>query len=360
MITKKNAENAWINACISWWWTCTNRETKDSTYGFTILPFHLGTPPPVRSRFAFLRSHSLARSLAHSLTHSKNYQLKSSPHEEPNVPPWRAAVRHNPPSAGVGAPLLRGQTGWVLRHSQADGRWRAPRFVRASPVAIRRGVTCLTINPRPRRFLQHLTYYFHAPRRAVLRYWLRPRPKFDPIPPPSKFMPLSHNTLRHRVGATELLGIMLRNRCWPTTFHTITSGDVDEWCCYLQYYFHVLRRAGNLTILVATSSEIRSHLHQNACPDHTKVYVRFEPWNCWGLYWEIDVGPPLFTLLHSGMSTNGVAIYNIVSMLPGGRAGGRRCDIGCCDLVRNSCPDQIKLSVPSGSSHQIAWGCVQK
>lgn len=25
---------------------------------------------------------------------------------------------------------------------------------------------------------------------------------------------------------------------------------------------------------------------------HTNVSVRFEPWNCWGLYWEVDVGPP--------------------------------------------------------------------
>ena len=81
--------------------------------------------------------------LTHSLTHSKNHKLKSSPQEERNVPPSRA-VQHNPPSAGVGAPLLRGQTGLLLRHSQVDGRWRAPRFVRASPVAIRRGVTCLT------------------------------------------------------------------------------------------------------------------------------------------------------------------------------------------------------------------------
>ena len=34
-----------------------------------------------------------------------------------------------------------------------------------------------------------------------------------------------------------------------------------------------------------------------SCPDHTKLSVRFQPWNCWGLCWEIDVGPPRFTLL---------------------------------------------------------------
>ena len=28
----------------------------------------------------------------------------------------------------------------------------------------------------------------------------------------------------------EFVGIMLKNRCWPTTFHTITTGDADGWC----------------------------------------------------------------------------------------------------------------------------------
>jgi len=27
-----------------------------------------------------------------------------------------------------------------------------------------------------------------------------------------------------------LLGIMFRNRCWPTIFHTITAGDAKRWC----------------------------------------------------------------------------------------------------------------------------------
>jgi hypothetical protein len=34
----------------------------------------------------------------------------------------------------------------------------------------------------------------------------------------------SHQTFRP-VQAVKLLGIMLRNRCWPTTFHTITARD---------------------------------------------------------------------------------------------------------------------------------------
>jgi hypothetical protein len=28
----------------------------------------------------------------------------------------------------------------------------------------------------------------------------------------------------------DLMGIMLRNRCWPIIFHTITAEDVDRWC----------------------------------------------------------------------------------------------------------------------------------
>ena len=39
----------------------------------------------------------------------------------------------------------------------------------------------------------------------------------------------SHQTSRP-VLAVKLLGIMLRNRGWPTTFHTITAGDANEWC----------------------------------------------------------------------------------------------------------------------------------
>ena len=42
-------------------------------------------------------------------------------------------------------------------------------------------------------------------------------------------MPRSHQTFRP-VLAVKLLGIMLRNRCWPTTFHIITAENVDGWC----------------------------------------------------------------------------------------------------------------------------------
>ena len=42
-------------------------------------------------------------------------------------------------------------------------------------------------------------------------------------------MPRSHQTFRP-VPTMKLLGIMLRNRCWPTTFHIVIVANVDGWC----------------------------------------------------------------------------------------------------------------------------------
>ena len=44
----------------------------------------------------------------------------------------------------------------------------------------------------------------------------------------------------------------------------------------------------------------------NSCPDHTKIIIRVQPWRCWGVCWEIDVGPLLFTLLRLEMTMCGV------------------------------------------------------
>ena len=38
-----------------------------------------------------------------------------------------------------------------------------------------------------------------------------------------------HQTFR-LVPTVKLLGIMLKNRYWPTTFYTITIEDADGWC----------------------------------------------------------------------------------------------------------------------------------
>ena len=40
-------------------------------------------------------------------------------------------------------------------------------------------------------------------------------------------MPRSHQ-ISYPVLAVKLLGIMLRNRCWPITFHTITTEVTDD------------------------------------------------------------------------------------------------------------------------------------
>ena len=52
-----------------------------------------------------------------------------------------------------------------------------------------------------------------------------------------RLVPWSRQTFR-LVRAMKLLGIMLRNRCWPTTFHTITAGDGDGWCLCDQPLMH--------------------------------------------------------------------------------------------------------------------------
>jgi hypothetical protein len=48
-------------------------------------------------------------------------------------------------------------------------------------------------------------------------------------PGPVPLMPRSHQTFR-LVPTMKLLGIMFKNRCWPTIFYTISAGDADGWC----------------------------------------------------------------------------------------------------------------------------------
>ena len=45
----------------------------------------------------------------------------------------------------------------------------------------------------------------------------------------SPFVPPSHQAFRP-ILALKLLGIVLRNRCWPTTFDIITVGGAEGWC----------------------------------------------------------------------------------------------------------------------------------
>ena len=56
--------------------------------------------------------------------------------------------------------------------------------------------------------------------------WMRrTKPTATPF---CRIVPRSHQNFR-RFAAIKLLGIMLRNRCWPTTICIITAGDVDGW-----------------------------------------------------------------------------------------------------------------------------------
>ena len=57
-----------------------------------------------------------------------------------------------------------------------------------------------------------------------------------------------------------------------------------------------------------TAISIPSH-----APDHTTIYVQFQPWNCWRSYSKINVGPPLFTLLQPEMPTYGVKLAGVIN-----------------------------------------------
>ena len=74
---------------------------------------------------------------------------------------------------------------------------------------------------------------------------------------------------------------MLRNRCWPTIFHTSIAGDADGWC-------------QKWLVWLAPHAPITS-----------KFVFGSRLWYCWKLCWKIDGGPPFSTLLQSEMPTNG-------------------------------------------------------
>ena len=42
----------------------------------------------------------------------------------------------------------------------------------------------------------------------------------------------THAPITPNFPSVKLLVNMMRSRCWPTTFHTITTGDADGWCYY--------------------------------------------------------------------------------------------------------------------------------
>ena len=59
-------------------------------------------------------------------------------------------------------------------------------------------------------------------------------------------------------------------------------------------WFLLIHKRGNLTMKLEPTSKLSS---KPSCPDHTKLSVQFQPWKCWGLCFEIDVGPSFCTLV---------------------------------------------------------------
>jgi hypothetical protein len=52
------------------------------------------------------------------------------------------------------------------------------------------------------------------------------------------------------------------------------------------------------------------------CLNHTNVSVQFQSWNYWRLCWEIDVGPPLFTLLQpEEMMVDGATVLVVADVI---------------------------------------------
>ena len=98
-------------------------------------------------------------------------------------------------------------------------------------------------------------------------------------------MPLTTPTFSVRFQPCNCYGL-----CWeigdgPTTFHTITARDANIWCQKWLVW-----------------SAFRAPITPN-------FSIWFSTWNWWGLCWEVDVGPPLFTLfLQPKMLTNDVRI----------------------------------------------------
>ena len=90
-------------------------------------------------------------------------------------------------------------------------------------------------------------------------------------------MPRSHQTFR-LVLTVKLLGIMLRNRWWSTTFLTITAGDVDGWCwnCPVWSAPHA---SITPNFLFGSSREIvEDHIKRKMMTHHFSHYYS---WRCW-------------------------------------------------------------------------------
>ena len=144
-------------------------------------------------------------------------------------------------------------------------------------------------------------------------------------------MPRWHQIFR-LVLTMKLLGIMLRNRWWPTTFQSNIVGDVVGWChkwpvwstpqapITPNFLFGSNRGIVGDYVEKWMLAHHFSHYFSRRCcqsvpqvanvinpsgPDHTKLSVWILSWNCWGLCWGTNVGPSFFTLLQPEILTDG-------------------------------------------------------
>jgi hypothetical protein len=107
--------------------------------------------------------------------------------------------------------------------------------------------------------------------------------------PCSSFFGVAHARALWRVQ--RLLGVFRLPRAIPLKLHLV------KLCPLHHPMTRIRQHMRSLTCI---------RVNQSHAPNGTQIVVRFQPWNCWGLSWEIDVGPPIFTLLQSEMSKDGV------------------------------------------------------
>ena len=93
---------------------------------------------------------------------------------------------------------------------------------------------------------------------------------------PPSLMLQSHQTF-HPVLAMKLLRIMLRNKCWPTTFYTILAGDADRWCQKQPVWSTPHSHPSNHTTFPKSTLSIAKHLHWyglSSCPPPLALIYR--------------------------------------------------------------------------------------
>ena len=111
----------------------------------------------------------------------------------------------------------------------------------------------------------------------------------------------NHTKLSVWFQLSNCWGLCWENRCWPVAFHTLTVWDADGWC-HKWLVWSAQHEVGKWLVVVHHNISCCPGTGWTGwCPNDTKLFVCFQLGNCWGLCWEIDVGPLLFTLLQPEM-----------------------------------------------------------